>query len=46
MASSDGKRRDLVSTIPGGGWDFGISRHPYQRSNDPMVLTIRFTTGA
>tara|TARA_B100001123_G_scaffold5913_1_gene7545 strand:- start:115 stop:1299 length:1185 start_codon:yes stop_codon:yes gene_type:complete len=35
MASSDGKRRDLVSTIPGAGWDFGISRHPYHEIERP-----------
>ena len=29
MPSSDGKTRDLVSTLPGSGWDFSLSRHPY-----------------
>ena len=29
LGSSDGKTRDLVSTIPGSGWDFALSRHPY-----------------
>ncbi|MGI9404962.1 MAG: aminomethyltransferase family protein [Hyphomicrobiaceae bacterium] len=36
MASSDGKTRDLVSTIPGAGWDFGISRHPYHEIERPL----------
>lgn len=29
MASSDGRTRDLVSTIAGSGWDFSLHRHPY-----------------
>lgn len=36
MPSSDGKTRDLVSTIPGQGWDFGLSRHPYHEIERPM----------
>jgi glycine cleavage system aminomethyltransferase T len=37
MSSSDTKTRDLVSTLPGGGWDFGISRHPYFEVERPLV---------
>ncbi|MEE8366439.1 MAG: aminomethyltransferase family protein [Gammaproteobacteria bacterium] len=36
MSSSDGKTRDLVTTIPGAGWDFGISRHPYFEFERPL----------
>ena len=36
MPSTDGKTRDLVSTIPGHGWDFGLSRHPYHEIERPM----------
>ena len=36
MASSDGKTRDLVSTIPGSGWDFSLSRHPYHEIERPL----------
>ena len=36
MASSDGKTRDLVSTIPGAGWDFSLSRHPYHEIERPL----------
>ena len=35
MQSSDGKTRDLVSTIPGSGWDFGINRHRYHEVERP-----------
>ncbi|MBT8435889.1 MAG: aminomethyltransferase family protein [Gammaproteobacteria bacterium] len=35
MGSSDGKTRDLVSTIPGAGWDFSLSRHPYHMIERP-----------
>ena len=35
MQSSDGKTRDLVSSIPGAGWDFGIARHPYYEIERP-----------
>ena len=36
MQSSDGKTRDLVSSIPGAGWDFGIYRHPYHEIERPF----------
>jgi aminomethyltransferase len=36
MTSSDGKTRDLVSTIPGAGWDFSLSRHPYHEIERPF----------
>jgi len=36
MASSDGKTRDLVSTIPGAGWDYSLSRHPYHDIERPL----------
>ncbi len=36
MQSSDGKTRDLVLTIPGSGWDFGISRHRYHEIERPF----------
>jgi glycine cleavage system aminomethyltransferase T len=36
MSSSDGKTRDLVSSIAGAGWDFGISRHPYHEIERPF----------
>ena len=29
MRSSDGKTRDLVTTQPGAGWDYSITRHPF-----------------
>jgi len=36
MRSGDGKTRDLVSTIEGSGWDFGMSRHPYHAYEAPF----------
>lgn len=36
MSSSDGSTRDLVSTIAGAGWDFGLSRHPYHEIERPL----------
>lgn len=36
MRSSDGKTRDLVSTIPGAGWDYALSRHPYHDVEYPF----------
>jgi len=36
MRSSDGKTRDLVSSIPGAGWDYSINRHPYHEIERPM----------
>ena len=35
MASSDGNTRDLVTTQPGAGWDFALSRHPYHHIERP-----------
>ncbi|NKB75701.1 MAG: aminomethyl transferase family protein [Gammaproteobacteria bacterium] len=35
MQSGDGKTRDLVSTIPGSGWDFNMSRHRYHEIERP-----------
>ena len=35
MPSSDGKTRDLVSTLTGHGWDFGLTRHPYHEIERP-----------
>ena len=29
MRSSDGRTRDLVTTMPGAGWDYSKTRHPY-----------------
>lgn len=29
MRSSDGKTRSVVTDIPGSGWDYSITRHPY-----------------
>ena len=36
MSSSDGKTRDLVSSRPGAGWDFGLARHPYHEIERPL----------
>ena len=36
MQSSDGQTRDLVTTQPGQGWDFGIDRHPYHEIERPL----------
>ena len=36
MASSDGKTRDLVSSIEGAGWDFSLDRHPYHEIESPL----------
>ena len=35
MSSSDGKTRDLVTPMPGAGWDFSLSRHPYHMIERP-----------
>ena len=34
--SGDGTTRDLVTTMPGAGWDFGIDRHPYFDHERPL----------
>jgi aminomethyltransferase len=36
MSSGDGKTRDLVASVPGAGWDHGISRHPYHAIEAPL----------
>ncbi|MDA9044235.1 hypothetical protein N9H26_00405, partial [bacterium] len=36
MASSDGKTRDLVTTIAGAGWDFGLTRHRFHDIEHPL----------
>ncbi len=36
MVSSDGKTRDLVSSIPGAGWDYSLNRHPYHEIERPL----------
>ncbi len=35
MRSSDGKTRDLVTSMPGAGWDYGLTRHPYHEIERP-----------
>ena len=35
MRSSDGKTRDLVTTMPGAGWDYSLNRHPYHEIERP-----------
>lgn len=35
MRSSDGKTRDLVTTMPGAGWDYAQTRHPYHMIEQP-----------
>ena len=34
--SSDGQTRDLVSTMPGAGWDYSLNRHPYHEIERPL----------
>ena len=36
LGSGDGQTRDLVTTQPGAGWDFGLSRHPYHDIEAPF----------
>lgn len=36
MRSSDGKTRDLVTTMPGAGWDYAQTRHPYHMIERPF----------
>lgn len=36
LGSGDGKTRDLVTTISGAGWDYGMSRHPYHEIEAPF----------
>ena len=35
MRSSDGKTRDLVTTMDGAGWDYAQTRHPYHMIERP-----------
>ncbi|MGI9356245.1 MAG: aminomethyltransferase family protein [Rhizobiaceae bacterium] len=35
MRSSDGKTRDLVTTMQGAGWDYAQTRHPYHKIERP-----------
>ncbi len=35
MRSSDGKTRDLVTSMPGAGWDYSLCRHPYHEIERP-----------
>lgn len=36
MSSSDGKTRDLVSSIAGAGWDYSLFRHPFHEIERPL----------
>lgn len=36
LGSGDGKTRDLITTRPGAGWDFNMSRHPYHNIEAPF----------
>lgn len=36
MRSSDGNTRDLVTSRPGAGWDYALSRHPYHAHEQPL----------
>jgi len=36
MGSSDGKSRDLVTTMAGSGWDFSLTRHRYHDIERPL----------
>ncbi len=35
MRSGDGKMRDLVTSMPGAGWDYAQTRHPYHYIERP-----------
>ena len=35
MRSSDGKTRNLVTSMPGAGWDYSLTRHPYHEIERP-----------
>ena len=35
MRSSDGKTRDLVTSMPGAGWDYSLTRHRYHEIERP-----------
>jgi len=36
MRCSDGEMRDLVTSMPGAGWDYAQTRHPYHFIERPM----------
>lgn len=36
MNSSDGKTRDLLTSMPGAGWDYSLQRHPYHEIERPL----------
>ncbi len=36
MRSSDGQTRDLVTSRPGAGWDYGLNRHPFHETERPL----------
>ena len=36
MRSSDGETRDLVTSRPGAGWDFALTRHPFHEHEKPL----------
>ena len=35
MRSSDGNTRSVVTDLPGAGWDYSITRHPYHAHEQP-----------
>ncbi|MEM1298817.1 MAG: aminomethyltransferase family protein [Pseudomonadota bacterium] len=35
MRSSDGRTRSVVTDLPGAGWDYSITRHPYHEHERP-----------
>lgn len=35
MRGSDGKTRSVVTDLPGAGWDYSITRHPYHEHERP-----------
>ncbi len=35
MRSADGKTRSVVTDMPGAGWDYSITRHPYHEHERP-----------
>lgn len=36
MRCSDGEMRDLVTSMPGAGWDYAQTRHPYHHHERPL----------
>ena len=35
MRGGDGKTRSVVTDMPGAGWDYSITRHPYHEHERP-----------